>query len=1031
MHEKTRILVVDDNPSILLSTCRILNNAGYEIIEAVTGTDALRLVKQCKPDLVLLDVVLTDIDGWEVCQSIKADINSADTYVVLISSIKTDEECQALGLEIGADGYIARPVSNRELLARVESLLRLRRTEKRLRESQEQLALAIEGSGVGLWDWRVQTGQTIFNERWAQIIGYNLEELTPTNIETWQKFVHPDDLQKSNELLQKHVTGEIQAYECEARMKHKDGHWVWILDRGKVTERDEAGNPLRMTGTHLDITERKSAELELRRYRENLEEMVREQTADLCDSELKYRTVANFTYDWEYWIAPDGSIPYMAPSCERITGYKVDEFRNNPELLLDIIYPEDKSIAGDHFDMIDCQDPHTVDFRILTRSGEERWIEHRCQAVFDASGECLGRRVSNRDITDRKRFEEELRRSEEKFSKVFHCAPALMTISNADDATLLDVNDAFCRSSGFSREECIGKTSIDIGWLTPEERIRLVGEFQAHGSVRGMDLKTHTKNNEEMELLFSGELLETSGRQLLLATALDITERKRVERQRQRLIKVIEQVSEGILIADTEGIIQYVNPAQEAISGYRSSELIGGRIDVFQSDKHDEDFVTNMWRTIKSGKVWSGTFINRKKDGTEYHEQNNMSPVYDESGNLTSFVAIKHDVTKQLELQKQFLQAQKMEAVGTLASGIAHDFNNILQVVLGHAEQLVDDDEMPLRLKEQVATLIRATLSGADLVKRLMLFSRKAEINPKQLDLGQQILQIRKLLYRTIHKNIEIEIVPTKEIDSIKADPTQIEQVIMNLVLNARDAMPLGGKITVETRNVSLDSEFCAHHVGVSPGRYVLLKISDNGSGIPEDALPHIFEPFYTTKAPGYGTGLGLSTVHWIVNSQGGIITCESKPGLGTTFNVYFPVIDSPQISAKSPEKSEPVGGSETILVVDDEEFVRNVEEGILRSVGYQVLTASDGFEAWDVYKAKHDTIMLTILDIVMPKMDGVECMKRILAINPKAKILTCSGLTQGAEPIKLLGEGSRGHIHKPAKKKELLEKVRKILDQD
>ena len=1031
MHENTRILVVDDNPSVLYSTSRILNKEGYQTIEANTGMDALRLVKEFKPDLVLLDVVLPDIDGCEVCQRIKADIDSSDTYVIMISGVKTDQEYQALGLEIGADGYICRPVSNRELFARIESLLRIRRAEKGLRESQAQLALAIEGSGVGLWDWRVQTGQTFFSERWAQIIGYTLEELATIDINTWRKFAHPEDLPKSDALIQKLFARQIQAYECEVRMKHKDGHWVWILDRGKVTEWDEAGKPLRMTGTHLDITDRKIVELELLRYREDLEEMVREQTADLCDSELTYRTVANFTYDWEYWIAPDGKIPYMAPSCLRITGYEAGEFIGDPGLLTAIIHPEDRSAVGDHFDIIDFRDPHTVDFRIINRSGDERWIEHRCQAVFDASGKFTGRRVSNRDITDRKRVEDELRRSEEKFSKVFQCAPALMTISNADDATLLDVNDAFCESSGFCREECIGKTSIDIGWLSPEERSRLFGEFQAHGSVRGMDLKTQTKNKKEMDLLFSGELLETSGSKLLLATALDITERKRVEQQQQRLVKVIEQVSEGIIITDTDGIIQYVNPAEEIISGYSGSELIGRSFDVFQSVHQSENFITDMWETIKSGRVWSGKFVNRKKDGTEYHVQKNISPVYDESGNLTNFVAIKHDVTGQLALEKQLLHSQKMEAIGTLASGIAHDFNNILQVVLGHAEQLEDDDEMPLRLKEQLGTLTGATLNGAELVKRLMLFSRKAETNPRPLDINEQILQIKKLLYRTIHKNIEIEIVPSKEIDPIKADPIQIEQVIMNLVLNARDAMPMGGKITLETANVSLDSAFCANHVGVSPGRFVSLRISDNGSGIPEDVLPHIFEPFFTTKAPGHGTGLGLSTVHWIVNSQGGIVTCESKSGLGTTFNVYLPAMDLPQVPVAAPEQSKPVGGIETILVVDDEEFVRKVEEDILRSVGYQVITASDGVEAWEIYQAKQDSIMLTILDIVMPRMDGFECMKRILEINPKAKILTCSGLNQGSEPDKLLGAGSKGHIHKPAKKNVLLEKVRKVIDQD
>ena len=380
-------------------------------------------------------------------------------------------------------------------------------------------------------------------------------------------------------------------------------------------------------------------------------------------------------------------------------------------------------------------------------------------------------------------------------------------------------------------------------------------------------------------------------------------------------------------------------------------------------------------------------------------------------------------------LQSQLIQAQKMEAIGTLAGGIYHDFNNLLQVIVGYSEILLQSKQFDGSDYADLEQIYEAGKRGAELIQGLMTFSRKDDIQTKPIDLGVQIRQFRNILSRTIHKMIRIELIFDPDLALIKADPGQTEQIFMNLAVNARDAMGDKGKITIGAKNTILDETYCNTHVGVNPGPYVLMTFSDTGSGMDKETLSHIFEPFFTTKQEGKGTGLGLATVYGIVKRHNGSIDCESEPGYGTTFKIYFPAIPPEEKVSIDKTPVAPKSGMETILFVDDEEPVRIVSSRMLKSAGYGVLTACNGRQAVDLFKREGGNISLVILDLLMPVMDGQECLEEILRIDPKAKVIIATGVPANNKQIRLaIDSGAKVVVHKPYDMTEMLKMIRDIL---
>ena len=352
-------------------------------------------------------------------------------------------------------------------------------------------------------------------------------------------------------------------------------------------------------------------------------------------------------------------------------------------------------------------------------------------------------------------------------------------------------------------------------------------------------------------------------------------------------------------------------------------------------------------------------------------------------------------------------------------------------MALGYSELILSYEDLPKRCQADLHKILESARRGADLVKRLLTFSRKTEIKPQPLNLNRRIHEMRKMLDRAIPKMIEIELVLDENLATINADPTQVDQVLMNLALNARDAMPDGGRLIFETANGVLDEDYAESHLDAKPGHYVLLSITDTGAGMDKETLRHIFEPFYTTKAVGEGTGLGLAMVHGIVQQHGGHIRCYSEPGQGTSFKIYFPALVADEELEETSVTVIPLGGSETILLADDEEFVRDLGQRLLSAQGYKVLTASNGKEALEVYRSRSSEISLVILDLVMPEMGGTQCLRGLLEINPKAKVLIASGFSANGPTKDALIAGARGFVDKPFALNQLIRAVRETLDKD
>ena len=516
----------------------------------------------------------------------------------------------------------------------------------------------------------------------------------------------------------------------------------------------------------------------------------------------------------------------------------------------------------------------------------------------------------------------------------------------------------------------------------------------------------------------------------------EIAERKRVEETLRLTQFSVDKAGDAVFWMGSDARFIFVNDAACSSLGYLREELLSMTV-------HDIDpnfpvaVWPEHWQEIRARGSFTIESQHRTKGGRIFPVEITVN--YLEFKGREYSCAFARDITERKEAEKereriqgQFRQAQKMEAVGTLAGGIAHDFNNLLQAVQGYAQLLQLRKGKEESGQRELSQIIRAAERGADLTQQLLTFSRKVESELRPIDLNHEVESVRLLLERTIPKMIQMEFRLAADLKIVNADPGQVEQILMNLAVNAKDAMPEGGKFIVETANVSLDENYCLMHPAAQPGEYVQLKVSDTGHGMNRKTLEHIFEPFYTTKETGKGTGLGLATVYGIVKGHNGHITCYSEPDEGTTFKIYLPAIEfMGKIVRPQEEPTVFLGGTETILLVDDEEPIRFLGAQILEEFGYTVLTAADGESGLQLYQQERDKIALVILDLIMPGMGGKRCLEELLKVNPEARVTIASGHSPDRPTREILKNGAKGFVSKPYDLRQMLNVVREILDQD
>ncbi len=783
--------------------------------------------------------------------------------------------------------------------------------------------------------------------------------------------------------------------------------------------------------------------LELANQLENINRTLQEEiserekiTAALKESEMRYRIVSELSSDYAYalLVEENGSLKNMwtAGAFEQMTGYenKFIEEKGGWEFL---IHPDDMAIALRQVGVFLSGKPSVSEYRIVTKSGEIRWVRDYGRPEWDAGLQ----RVSYiygaiQDITQQRIAEDRLRQSEASYRELFDSTLDAIYIQDKS-GTFLAVNHGAELMYGYPKEFFIGKTPEVIaapGKNDLDQLVKLI-ELAAKGEPQRFEFWGMRKNGEVFPKEVRIHKGNYFGQEVIVAFAQDISKRRENEQRLRTLSQTVEQSPVQVVLTNVNKEIEYVNKSFTDVTGFTPEEVIGKTPDFLRTEHEGPKVYGQLWKAIEKGNIWQGELVSQTKTGKKIYEDVTASPLFDEKGNISHYIAFKIEITERKKLEEEFRQSQKMEAIGRLAGGVAHDFNNLLTVIIGYSElmlaQISEKDPLYNRIKQ----IDKAGRRAESLTRQLLAFSRKQILQPKVLNLNQMIGDMEKMLRRLIGEHIELQTVLSDDLGNIKADPGQIEQVIMNLSINARDAMPEGGDLTIATDEFSYTKENFEEEWEEMPfGSYIRLNISDTGIGMDEDVKSQIFEPFFTTKEKGKGTGLGLSTVYGIIKQSKGYIFVSSEKGRGTTFQLFFPhVLDAEETETESIELVSELQGTETILLVEDEDSLRALAIETLENAGYNVLTAEDGEQAVTVALNYNEPINLLLADVVMPKLSGKKLTKAINKIHPEILVLYMSGYTDDAIVHHGVLDPNTEFLPKPFKPTTLLKKIRSMLD--
>ena len=876
--------------------------------------------------------------------------------------------------------------------------------EATIRVSEAKYRDLIESMPVGHYVSTTGGKFVEVNPAFCEMLGYSMEEMLEMNI--------PDKLYfaRSERQGESRYSGFSPVTEVY-RLRAKDGSEVWFADYARYI-RDDGGRIVFHEGLCQNISEQK-------RTKEALEL-----------SESRYRTVIENSSDAIVFLDADGKLLEIlnATAFQRITGYAVQERIGKSGF--DLVHPDDEKMVRKKLaSAITTGDPEKAEFRGMHKDGSWRWIEATARNML-ADPLINALVVKIRDVNQRKSAELMVAESEERYRLLVDNSPDAIVVIT--DGKFAYVNPATLKTMGAgSVDDLVGKSIYDFidGEFADTVALRIREMYGVRKPARPEELKVHRLDGSVIEVDVRSTPVKYLGKPSVQSVIRNVTTRKRVEEQLLLQGVALNTAANGIVITDTTGKIVWVNRAFETLTGFLLDEATGRNLrELVKSGKHDRSFYEDMWGTILSGKIWHGELINRRKDGSLYNEDMTIAPVLNEEGVMTHFVAVKQDITERKSLEEQLLQSQKLESIGQLAGGVAHDYNNILGVIIGYAELLKMKLKDDFDSRKSVEYILAASTRGADLTRQLLAFARKEMISPRVVDLNSSIESIQKMIQRIIGENIKLEFVPGRSLWNVKFDPSQLDQVLVNMAANSRDAIKGVGTIRIETENVLIDEEYSKARPGLVAGELVRLTFSDTGHGMDAETLKRIFEPFFTTKQKGQGTGLGLSTVYGIIKQNNGNIYVTSKAGLGTTFEIFVPRCKE-SLNGEAEQPSDiSLTGAGTVLVVEDQPDMLELVRVTLEKYGYRVLTALSPDEALLLCEAFSDTIHLLLTDVIMPSMSGKELSGKVMAMYPQIKTLFMSGYTANElDPAGVLGEDVE-FIQKPFAPSELARKVGSVL---
>jgi PAS domain S-box-containing protein len=1045
--QPARVLVVDDNEQNRYAVVRVLQQAFFDVVgEAGSGTDALHMAKELLPDVVILDVSLRDASGFDVAAALRADPGTGMTAILHLSAEPTSSQVRARGLEEGADAYLTQPFQPHELVALVNALVRARRSA-----AHHGAQRAAEARAAAAEKALAETRRLIASLDFERNRLARLFQQAPFFLCTLRGPDHVFEMANDAYYAHTGLRDIIGKPVREALPEIGRQGYIELLDRVLAT-----GVPYTAETKPIDFQRASGASVETRyssfTYQPIVEldgaisgivvhgvdvtnvvrasEALREREAQHLDL-LESLPVIVYHADA---FAPYGS-SYINRAVEAF-GFDREEWVQDRSMWMKCMHPDDRErIAAATEHALAHERTIEYEYRVVARDGTVHAIYDRGAVLRDETGRATSWRGVMLDITAHRRVEEALRASEERFRLAGRATNDVIWDWELG-ADKLTWGESMASVFGHVLLPEQGSSSWWQNLLHPEDRDRVLAGIQA--SIQGTDTawadeyRFRRADGAYATVLDRGYIVrnESGVATRMIGSVANLTPRLETAERMRLQARLLEAVEQAVIATDAGGRINYWNRFAERLYGWNAAEVLGRNIMEVTVPSERAQQAGAIMVGMPQHESFTGEFDVRRKDGTTFTALVTTSPIEDAEGRYLGAVGVSQDMTERRHLEEQLRQSQKMEAVGRLAGGVAHDFNNLLTVIHTNAAFLLEDIDAADPRRQDVLQIRDASDRAAGLTRQLLAFSRKQILQPRLLDVNATVANLKPMLSRLIREDVAIETRLSVERGRVMADPGQFEQVLLNLAVNARDAMPEGGRLFIETANVELDEAYAAQErASVLPGSYIMVSVSDTGTGMSREVLSRVFEPFFTTKPPGEGTGLGLATVYGIVKQSGGHVWVYSEPGEGTTFKIYFPRIEgAPDAGGANVPTSGP-RGSETVLLVEDEPAVRAIAKRILTRHGYRVLETCNGKEALAVATQHREPIHLVLTDVVMPELGGPALMERLRAVRPEVATLFMSGYTDDDIVRRGALELGRRFVQKPFNASGLLAAVREALD--